>query len=218
MQTVFITGISHGIGKATAIKFLNEGYQVIGTSLDGQLDYNHENLKMIKLDLNNQESIDNTTKELSDLNQKIDIYINNAGILLDEGEDCIVIDKLKGTLQVNLIGPIDLTQKNLHLINDDGHIINISSSAASLEKVHHTDYPAYKISKAAVNMFTVWLAFKLKDKIKVSCVHPGRVKTAMGSWEGDMEPEEAAEYIYKTATDKDIETGQFWYKGEKFPW
>ncbi len=218
MQTVFITGISHGIGKATAIKFLNENYQVIGTSLDGQLDYNHENLKVIKLDLNNQESIDNAAKELSDLNQKVDIYINNAGILLDEGEDNIVIDKLKGTLQVNLIGPIDLTQKNLHLINDGGHIINISSSAASLEKVHHTDYPAYKISKAAVNMFTVWLAFKLKNKITVSCVHPGRVRTGMGAWEGDMESEEAAEYIYKTAIDKNIETGQFWFKGEKFPW
>lgn len=218
MQTTFITGISHGIGKATAQKFLNEGYQVIGTSLDGILDFSHENLKMIKLDLNNQESIDNCAKELSDLNTKIDIYINNAGILLDEGEDHIVIDKLKGTLQVNLIGPIDLTQKNSPLINDGGHIINISSSAASLEKVHHADYPAYKISKAAVNMFTVWLAFKLKDKIKVSCVHPGRVKTSMGGWEGDMEPEEAAEYIYKTAVDRDIETGQFWYKGEKFPW
>lgn len=218
MQTTFITGISHGIGKATALKFLNEGYQVIGTSLDGTLDFEHENLRMVKLDLNNQESIDNCAKELSDMNKKIDIYINNAGILLDEGEDHIVIDKLKGTLQVNLIGPIDLTQKNLSLMNDDGHIINISSSAASLTKVHHTDYPAYKISKAAVNMFTVWLAFKLKDKIKVSCVHPGRVRTGMGAWEGDMEPEEAAEYIYKTATDKDIETGQFWFKGEKFPW
>lgn len=218
MQTTFITGISHGIGKATALKFLNEGYQVIGTSLDGTLDFEHENLRMVKLDLNNQESIDNCAKELSDMNKKIDIYINNAGILLDEGEDHIVIDKLRGTLQVNLIGPIDLTQKNLSLMNDDGHIINISSSAASLTKVHHTDYPAYKISKAAVNMFTVWLAFKLKDKIKVSCVHPGRVRTGMGAWEGDMGPEEAAEYIYKTATDKDIETGQFWFKGEKFPW
>ncbi len=217
-KTVFITGISHGIGKATAMKFLNENYNVIGTSIDGQLDYNHKNLKIIKLDLYNQESIDNCVKELSNMNTKIDIYINNAGILLDEGEDYIVIDKLKNTLQVNLIGPIDLTQKNLHLINDNGHIINISSSAASLEKVHHTDYPAYKISKTALNMFTVWLAFKLKDRIKVSCLHPGRVKTAMGAWEGDMETDEVAEYIYKTAIDKDIETGQFWYKGEKFPW
>jgi NAD(P)-dependent dehydrogenase (short-subunit alcohol dehydrogenase family) len=218
MKTVFITGISHGIGKATALKFLDEGYKVIGTSLDGILDFSHENLIMIKLDLNNQESIDNCVKELHDLNTKIDIYINNAGILLDEGEDHIVIDKLKGTLQVNLIGPIDLTQKNLSLINTGGHIVNISSSAASLEKVHHTDYPAYKISKAAVNMFTVWLAFKLKDNIRVSCVHPGRVRTGMGAWEGDMDPDEAALYIYKTAIDKDIETGQFWYKGEKFPW
>lgn len=49
-------------------------------------------------------------------------------------------------------------------------------------------------------------------------VHPGRVMTDMGGGEGDMDITESAEYIFDTATRSDIETGQFWFKGNKFPW
>jgi NAD(P)-dependent dehydrogenase (short-subunit alcohol dehydrogenase family) len=218
MQTVSITGINKGIGKGLALKFLNEGFFVIGTSLDSTIDFNHDNLKVLQLDLFDEQSIGSCVENVKKLDRKIDIHINNAGILLDEGEPDIDIDKLKKTLQVNLIGPIDLTQKILSLINEGGHIVNISSSAASLTNIHHADYPAYKISKTAVNMFTSWLAFKLKDKITVSSIHPGRVKTDMGHWEGDTSIEDAVEHIFQTSIKKDLETGQFWFKGEKFPW
>ncbi len=218
MGTAFITGISRGIGKGLALKFLKEGYFVMGTSITGEVDFSDANLKIFKLDLYQDQSIETCAKEVTDFGKRIDIYINNAGVLLDEGEPDIVIDKLRKTLQVNLIGAVDLTQKILPLMNKGGHIVNISSSAGSMAKVHHADYPAYKISKAALNMFTSHFAFRLKGEITVSSVHPGRVKTDMGSWEGDMDTTEAAGYIFDTATRKDIETGQFWFKGEKFPW
>jgi len=218
MKTVFITGLSRGIGKALAQKFLEEGWSVLGTSITGEVDFTNEHLRVFRLDLSDDRSIAECAAAVSNSWARLEILINNAGILLDEGEPSIVIDKLRGTLQVNLIGAIDLTQRLLHLINKGGHILNISSSAGSLTTLHHGDYPAYKISKAALNMFTSWLAFTLKDKITVSSVHPGRVRTDMGGGEGDMDPPEAAEYIYATATKQDIETGQFWYKGEKFPW
>lgn len=218
MKTVFITGLNRGIGKGLAEKFLSNGYFIMGTSISGEVDFPNDNLKVFQLDLYEDKSIAKCSEEVNAFNKKIDIYINNAGVLLDEDETNIVIDKLLKTLQVNLIGAIDLTQKLLPIINEGGHIINISSSAGSMENVHHADYPAYKISKAGLNMFTSWLAFKLKGKITVSSVHPGRVKTEMGSWEGDMEIDEAVKYIYETAINNDLETGQFWYKGEKFPW
>jgi len=218
MKTAFITGAGRGIGKGLAQKFLKEGFSVIGTSISGTADFSHPNLLMIPLDLYSDESVRGCAEAAMRIGRKIDIHINNAGVLLDEGEPEIVIDKLRKTLQVNLVGPIDLTQKMLPLIAEGGHIVNISSSAGSLAKLHHADYPAYKISKAALNMFTSYFAFKLKGKITVSSVHPGRVKTDMGSWEGDMDIGEAAGYIYETATRQGIETGQFWFKGEKFPW
>jgi short-subunit dehydrogenase len=186
--------------------------------MDGLVDYTNENLKVFKLDLYDDKNIEECSREVISYGKNIDIYVNNAGVLLDEDETSIVIDKLRKTLQVNLIGSIDLTQKLLSIINKGGHIVNISSSAGSMENVHHADYPAYKISKAGVNMFTSWLAYKLKGEITVSSVHPGRVKTDMGDWEGDMDIEEAVLHIYGTAIKEDLETGQFWFKGEKFPW
>ncbi|HEY4503535.1 MAG TPA: SDR family NAD(P)-dependent oxidoreductase [Candidatus Paceibacterota bacterium] len=226
MKIVCITGISRGIGKALAHKFINEGYFVIGTSITGDVDFGRDNLKLFKLDLLEPKSIKECASGIekllsmdsNDNSKKIDIHINNAGALFDEGENTVVIDKLRKTLEVNLIGPIDFTERILPLINNGGHIVNISSSAGSLEKVHHADYPAYKISKCALNMFTTYLAFRLKNKITVSSIHPGRVKTDMGAWKGDMTTDESAKYIFDTAIDKNIETGQFWYKREKFPW
>jgi len=218
MKTVFITGINRGIGKGIAQRFLKEGYFVVGTSLDSNIDYLNYNLKSFKLDLYDDKSIEDCAKEVLVFGKNIDIYINNAGVLLDIDKISIDVDILRKTLQINLIGAIDLTQKLLPLINNGGHIVNISSSAGSMEDVHHTEYPAYKISKAGLNMFTSWLAFKLKDKIKVSSVHPGRVNTEMAGWAGELSMEEAVGHIFDTAINKDLETGQFWFKGEKFIW
>ena len=58
---------------------------------------------------------------------------------------------------------------------------------------------------------------RINGKITVSSVHPGWVKTDMGGGEALMESAEAAEDIFKLANSK-VETGQFWFKGEKFPW
>lgn len=214
MKTVLITGVSRGIGKALAQKFLDEKYFVIGTSINGEVDFSNDNLKILQLDLTDSKSIESCVNAVD----KIDILINNAGALFDEDETTVVIDKLRKTLEVNLIGTIDFTERLISKINNGGHIINISSSAGSLSSVYHVEYPAYKISKAALNMFTTYLAFRLKDKIIVSSVHPGRVKTQMGKWEGDMTVEESSKYIFETAIDENIETGQFWFKGEKYPW
>jgi NAD(P)-dependent dehydrogenase (short-subunit alcohol dehydrogenase family) len=80
-------------------------------------------------------------------------------------------------------------------------------------------YPCYKISKCALNMYTRTLASRLnEDKITVSSVHPGWVRTEMGGEDADMSPEEAAAHIYELAIKPPKESGQFWFKGEKMSW
>lgn len=218
MKTIFITGVSRGIGKALAQRFLDAGDFVIGTSTSGTADWSHNDLRLIQLDLANPESISKCVKATKALDKKIDILINNAGIWSGREDDPVIyIDLLRKTLEVNLIGTLDLTEQLIPLINDGGHIVNVSSRAGSLSYVHEAEYPDYKISKAALNMGTRMLAIALKDKITVSSVHPGWVKTDMGGEEADIEPEEAAEDIFKLANSQ-VETGQFWFKGEKFPW
>jgi len=223
MKIVLITGVSRGIGKATAQKFLGENWQVFGTSMDGKADFTHKNLSIYGLDLSSSESIENCSKEIVKTHKKIDILINNAGALFDEDDTTVVPEKLRKTLEVNLIGTADFTERIVSIINLGGHIVCVSSRAGSIEytgsKNSHFPgrYPAYKISKAALNMYSRTLSLRLKNQITVSSVHPGWVKTDMGGPEAELTPQEAASDIYNLAILKP-ETGGFWYKGESLPW
>ncbi len=232
MKNVLITGISKGIGYALMERFLTEGYKVIGTYLNTPISYSHENLTMFKLDLLESQSIEKCVNDIAALEVKIDIVVNNAGALLDEDETRVNIEKLRETLEINLIGTIDWTERNILILSDSAHIVNISSSAGSLGGKKETEiefansshfpfhYPAYKISKTALNMYTRTLAARFiheKKDIIVSSIHPGWVKTDMGGPEADIEPSEAAEHIYRLAISRP-ETGQFWFEGKKYPW
>ncbi len=218
MKTVLITGVSRGIGKALAEKFLKEGFSVIGTSTDGNSDIDNKNLKIFQLDLANTKSIEECTNQILSLNTPIDIFINNAAVYISEESDHTKsMENLRKVLDVNLINTIDFTQRLLFSLNNESHLINISSRQGSLAYPPGSATLSYKVSKAGLNMFTRVLSHELKGKTIVSCVHPGAVMTDMGAPDANMTPEESAEHIYKLALSKP-ETGQFWYKGELFPW
>ncbi|MCA9302191.1 SDR family NAD(P)-dependent oxidoreductase [candidate division WWE3 bacterium] len=209
MKNILITGGSRGIGKATVKRFLGSGYEVITTSTSGKSEYRNT----YQLDLSDSNSISDFAKSLSEKNTKIDVLINNAA-MAEEGEDFVVIESLRKTLEVNLIGVIDLTQKILPLINDSGVIINISSQMASLTCDLGFDYPSYRISKNAINMYTICLSEHPNIKkrgVKVYSFDPGWVKTDMGGPDAEREPEEVAEELLQLV-ESGSKTGLF-YKG-----
>ncbi len=224
MKTVLITGIGKGIGRALAEIFLDEGFAVLGTYLSGTPTLAHKNLTVYKLNLSSSKSIEQCSQEIQQTKKKINILINCAGVLLDENETCIIVDALRKTLEVNLIGTVDFTERIIPYLAKDAHIVNISSTAGSLtlagKGISHFPYhyPAYKISKTALNMYTVTLATHVKKAgITVSSVHPGWVKTDMGGQEAELSPEKAAQQIYDFAITHP-ETGKFWYAGKQLPW
>ena len=216
MKTVIITGISRGIGKATAQKFLNENWNVIGLSTTGIFPNKHENLKVYRTDLSDHLSIIKFAEAVEKI-KKFDILINNAGISIDKSRT-ISIDILRKTLEVNLIGLIDLTENLVSYINNSGHIINLSSGLGSIHDATNSYSPAYRISKSAINMYTRVLANRLSEKnITVSSIDPGWVKTDMGGAGATRDPNEAAEDIFKLAVSNN-ESGFFWYRGMKKQW
>ncbi len=227
MKTALITGVGRGIGKALADKFLSEGWKVIGTVQSTAASTPHKNLSVYQLDLANPLSIAKRAEQIGRMEPRIDVLINNAGIMPDKDEVRVVPSKLRETLEVNLIGTIDFTERIIPIMNKEGHVVNMSSQAGSLaeadimEDTHEPyHYPAYKISKTALNMYTRTLAVRMdheKTGIIVSSVHPGWVKTDMGGEEAPTTPEQAAVEIFKLAVSRP-ETGQFWYNGQKFPW
>lgn len=216
MKTVLITGASSGIGLATAKKFLSEGWSVIGTSPSGGTLF--DGVESIKLDYLMPATIQTAVGKIEKMGKNIDVLVNNAAINEDGEKQDAEIRRLKKTLDVNLIGPIEFTEKLVPIISEDGHVINISSFSASLTEFPEWNWlmPTYRISKAAIDMYTKVLAKRLTN-IKVSALDPGWVKTALGGENAPRTPEEVADEIFNLAN-TDVETGNFWFKGKKRSW
>src|SRR6266481_3950427 len=145
MKTVLITGASRGIGRALAERFLSNGDFVIGTYVNNADAWTHDNLKFVQLDLSQPESIKKCAEVISEIGKKIDILINNAGMVVEEEVDLPTIstDYLRKTLEVNLIGTTDFTEQIIPLMNQGGHIINTSSRAGSLGSTEYNlNYPS----------------------------------------------------------------------------
>ncbi len=220
MKTVLITGASRGIGRALAEKFLANGDRVIGTSTSGKADIVHDNFVCIRLDLGKTDSIQECIQQLRETRLPVDILINNAGIF--HAEDLVSeidIRVLRETFEVNVFGIIDFTERALSLLASGAHLINVSSRRGSLAyQDTESKYPSYTLSKTVLNMFTRLLAIRLKGSVTVSAVHPGNsVRTDMNEGQGETSIEDAATNIFTLAC-SNVETGQFWFRGEKFPW
>jgi NAD(P)-dependent dehydrogenase (short-subunit alcohol dehydrogenase family) len=218
-KIVLITGVSRGIGRALAEKFLDEGWKVLGTSTSGTLHFSHPHLHVHQLDLSSPKSIASCVTVLAKEGRTIDVLINNAGIWSGKDDPHMSMQHLRETLEVNLFGTIDFCERLIPLVKQRGKIIFTSSRAGSLSHAgyyHH--YPDYRISKAGVNMYMRTLALRLKSlKILVASIHPGWVKTDMGGNDADLTPEVAAEKMYKRINTLS-EIGQFWFGQRKFAW
>lgn len=218
-KTALVTGASRGIGRATALKLLAENYQVIGTSVSGKIPHiDHPGFTAMKLDLASAEEITQFTGRLRELASGIDLLINNAGVgadvLLQEPDAALFYQ----TFQVNVYGLVLLTEALLPAIVQGGQILVLSSAMSLLDNIA-ANGPAYRMSKAAVNVYVKMLAQRLKHRdIKVNALEPGWVRTDMGGRDAPVMPDEAADFIVRTIS-SGTATGHFWsYAGQScFP-
>lgn len=205
MPSVLITGANRGIGLGLTKAYLAKGWAVTATCRDPD---NAPELKALSgkihfhpLDVTNHKEIDALAKEIE--GQAIDVLINNAGVLGSDsfekggaGQTLGDIDYegLRHTLEVNTIAPLKVTEAllpNLEL-GDQKKLIAITSRMGSLAEMEG-GFISYRTSKAALNAIMRNLSIGLKEKgIAVAVLHPGWVKTDMGS---DEAPVEIAESV-----------------------
>jgi NAD(P)-dependent dehydrogenase (short-subunit alcohol dehydrogenase family) len=211
MSTILITGTSQGIGHALTRLLLINGYSVIGTNTTGIDNINENNYKSFALDLSNLDSIDAFEKKLRIENIKIDILINNAGIGPDLDFDLPEEISFQKTFDVNVTGTTFFTEQMLQHLNVGGKIINISSKMGSIDVCEKSDSVAYRMSKAALNMYTKILSNRLEGKQFVASVHPGWVRTniSKSNINGRLSPEESAQKIFEFMS-SEFKTGTFW--------
>jgi NAD(P)-dependent dehydrogenase (short-subunit alcohol dehydrogenase family) len=132
---------------------------------------------------------------------KIDILINNAGLLVNKPFDQLSHEDISSCYQVNVIGVMETVQAALPKMKNGGHIVNISSMGGFQGSVKFAGLSAYSTSKAAVCSFTELFAEEYKESnIKMNCLCLGAAQTEMleeafPGYEAPVTAEKMAEYI-----------------------
>lgn len=176
-KVIFITGASSGIGREVAIKLAKEGYKVfagVRRKIDkNEIESLNNNIIGVYVDVTNQSSIDKAFWFIIKHTDKIDVLINNAGIVVAGPVEFLCIKKLKEQFDVNTFGAVAVAQKFLPFLKN-GLIINISSMAST------GIFPfisAYCASKRALDILFNSLLLENKDNIKVVSVKPAAICT-----------------------------------------
>lgn len=228
-----VTGATKGIGRAISLKLAKEGANIVinynrseeeAASLKEEIDSLGVESIIVRADVSKMEDAENLIKTAKSHFGKIDVLVNNAGIVKDnlimrmkeEDFDRVIDINLKGTFNcMKLIAPIMLKQKH-------GKIINISSIVGICGNAGQVNYSA---SKAGIIGMTKSLAKELGSRnIQVNAIAPGYICTDMTSSLGDNvkadmekliplrklgQPEDVANLVnFLASSESDYITGQ----------
>lgn len=237
-RIALITGANKGLGFEIARQLGSKGIHIIvgardarrGAEAVARLKQERISAEPLLLDVADPGNLA-ATRAVCDHHGRLDILINNAGVMIEHGQKASVvpIDLVRATFATNFFGLVTLTQALLPYLRKSkaGRIVNHSSMLGSLtinadpgSGIGDYRLLGYNASKAAVNMFTVQLAVELAGTpIKVNSAHPGWVKTDLGSDAAPMEVVDGARTAVALALlDPDGPTGGFFHLGKPLPW
>ena len=231
MKTALITGANKSIGFETARQLLQNGYYVYLGSRDlqkGQQAVDQlkseglTNVEPIEIDVDNPDSIKAAREALGQKTAVLDVLINNAGISGGVPQTALDTDIMvfRQVLETNFFGVIETTQAFIGLLKQatEPRIVNVTSGLGSLTlhndpawKYYTIKAACYVSSKAALNAYTIMLAYDLRDTpFKVNAVDPGYTATDFNHHSGPGTVPDAAGRVVKAAMfGPDGPTGQF---------
>ena len=206
MKSIWITGASSGIGKALAIKFADEGWQVAASArrveLLDEISNSNENISSFPLDVNMKDKCKEIFEQIKNQYQNIDICFFSTGTWDPNKEKEIDVEQMKKVMNVNFFGTLNCIKavEKYFREKNSGHISIVSSIAGYRGLPNSTGYGA---SKAALNNLAESLYFDFgRYNVRVSLVSPGFIKTPMTDQNQFKMPflktaEYAADKIYK---------------------
>jgi NAD(P)-dependent dehydrogenase (short-subunit alcohol dehydrogenase family) len=184
-KVAVVTGSSSGIGFETSLALAREGYFTYATMRDVKkaaeiqkiTDEESLPLKIIELDVDNEESAENAINAIIQEKNRIDVLVNNAGWgIWGTGED-VSIEEFKAQFETNFFSVVRMIQKVAPTMRKQGsgNIVNISSVAGRIGLPAST---AYVSSKFAVEGLSESLRYELGQfGINVIIIEPGVIKT-----------------------------------------
>ncbi len=231
-RIALVTGGNRGIGFEICRQLARRGMQVLlaardpgkGAAAAGSLQAQGLAVESLALDVNSLESIRRARAALEARHGRLDVLVNNAAILIDEGATVFTVseEQLRDTLETNLYGPFHLIRAFVPLMiqNGYGRVVNLSSEMGSLSGMEYANTISYRISKTALNALTRLTAEAVKAyDIKVNAMCPGWVHTDMGGSSAPLTPEQGADTAVWLATlPADGPSGGFFQQRMPLPW
>ncbi|THD69885.1 SDR family oxidoreductase [Robertkochia marina] len=202
-KTIVITGTSRGIGLEMVKIFSAGGHRVIALSRNDQpvKKLNLKGVEAFSFDLTKEASVKTLENYLQQENIKVDMLVNNAGLLIARPFEQLSADDWEQVYKVNVFGVAMLTKTVLPFMNKDGHVVTVSSMGGVQGSMKFPGLAAYSSAKGAVITMTELLAEEYKDSgISFNVLALGAVQTEMleeafPGYKAPITASEMAEYI-----------------------
>ena len=208
-KVALVTGSSSGIGYETSLALAREGYFTYATMRDLKKEAvikkiaEEENLplKVIELDVDNDDSVQNAVETIIEEKQRIDVLVNNAGWGIWGTAEDVSIEEFRAQFETNFFSVVRMIQKVAPIMRKQGtgDIVNISSIAGRIGFPVST---AYISSKFAIEGLSESLRYELGPfGVDVIIIEPGVIKT---NFFDSMKTAKKADDVYKEITEKVI--------------
>ena len=211
-KTVLVTGANRGLGRALVDESLARGAARVYAASRQTMLAADERVSLLTMDITNPGQIEEAAARV----EALDILINNAGVSVPN--DLSDRASFENHLAVNLFGTLSVTDAFLPLLfRSRGSVVNVVSlSAVAAVPI----MPAYSVSKAALNAFTIQLAAATHGNgVMVNCVDPGWVRTRMGGSNATTSVEQGADTIVWLALQTpNGPTGKFFSNRRAIDW
>ncbi len=220
MTTALVTGANRGIGLELCRQLVARKWKVIGVCRNASPELTALGVKVeTGVDVSDARAVDGLARRLE--GTRLDLLINNAGLLISDRLERLELDAVTRQLEVNAIGPLLITARLVGLLAPGSKVALITSRMGSIADNTSGGMYGYRMSKAALNAAGVSLARDLEPRqIAVVILHPGFVRTEMTHGGGNVDVAEAAGGLLARIDELTLEnTGRFLHaNGEELPW
>jgi NAD(P)-dependent dehydrogenase (short-subunit alcohol dehydrogenase family) len=220
MGTALVTGANRGIGLELCRQLAERKQQVIAVCRSASPELKALGIKVESgVDVTDVRAVDGLARRLE--GTRIDLLINNAGVLIADRLDRLELDTVSRQIEVNAIGPLLVTARLVGLLGPGSKVALITSRMGSIADNTSGGMYGYRMSKAALNAAGVSLARDLASRqIAVVILHPGFVRTEMTRGSGNVDAAESARGLLARIDELSLDkTGRFLHaSGEELPW
>ncbi|MEZ4852836.1 SDR family NAD(P)-dependent oxidoreductase [Flavobacterium sp.] len=203
-KKVIITGTSRGIGLELALQFASEGHQVLAISRNSKKELiENKNITCLPIDISKADELRQVNHFIQKSWQgKVDVLVNNAGLLINKPFEQLSINDFEHVYKVNVFAVATLTQLCIPYMKKGSHVVTISSMGGIQGSMKFPGLAAYSSSKGAVITLSELLAEEFKEKeiafnvLALGAVNTEMLQEAFPGYQAPLSAKEMANYIF----------------------